>query len=165
MKTFSIQYPANTKYLSQAYSENLVGEKGRTIYYQTPSGSFSVYRSNNNFSSVQIDNDSPRFVTQNIHNSVNDVVDSSKVTVVGGAYNHRCKSVQTILKDGTYKVERYVDGVEVGGYTFKPVDRTFKGIKGFLEKAIVYITTDINGCENAKIAPIARRLIAKIRHF
>ena len=165
MRTFSIQYPADTKYLYETKSENLIGQEGRTIHYTTPNGSFSVYRSQNNYSSVQIDNDSSKFVTQNIRNNVNNVVDSSKVTVVGGSHNHRCKSVQTILKDGTYKVERYIDGVAVSGYEFKPVDRSFKGIKGFLERAIVYITTDINGCENAKIAPIARRLIAKIRHF
>ena len=165
MRTFRIQYPANTKFSYQSTNENLIGEKSTSYYYKTNNGTFTVNKTQYGYSSVQLYNDSPRFVTQNIHNSVNNVVDSSKVTVVGGSYNHRCKSVQTILKDGTYKVERYIDGVAVSGYEFKPVDRSFKGIKGFLERAIVYITTDINGCENAKIAPIARRLIAKIRHF
>jgi hypothetical protein len=165
MKTFGIQYPENTKYLYQSTNENLIGEKSTSFYYKTNNGTFTVSKTPYGYSSMQIHNDSPRFVAQCIHHDVNDTVHSSKVTVVGGAKSHRCKSVQTLFRDGTYKVERYIDGVEVGGYTYKPVDRTFKGLKGFLQKAIVYLTTDINGCEKARIAPSARKLLAKIRHF
>jgi hypothetical protein len=165
MKTFSIQYPANTKFSYQSTNENLIGEKSTSYYYKTNNGTFTVNKTQYGYSSVQLFNDSPRFVTQCIDHEVNDAVRSSKVTVVGGKKSHRCKSVQTVLKDGTYQVERFVDGVAVGGYTYKPVDRSFKGIKGFLQKAIVYLTTDINGCERVKIAPSVRRLLAKIRHF
>lgn len=164
MRTFGIQYPDNCKFVRESYDTNLIGDKTKNIYYKTNDGTFSVTSAKNRYSAVQMSDKTSRFVTQDVRNNVSDDVVSAKVTIVGKK-GHRCKSVQTLLSDGTYKVERFVNGVEVSGYEFKPVDRTFKGIKGFLEKAVVYLTTDINGCEKAKIAPIARKLIAKIRHF
>ena len=163
MKTFEIQYPAKTRYTGQRNTENLMGDKGRTINYSTPNGAFSVHRTEQGMSSVYINNKTGRSVTQDVRGDIGDVF-SAKVTTVSNG-KHSCQSIQTLMKDGTYKVERLIDGMEIGGYEYKPVDRSFKGIKGFLEKAIVYFTTDINGCEKAKIAPIARRVLAKIRHF
>ena len=163
MKTFEIQYPANTKYQSQRNTENLMGNKSRTISYSTPEGAFSVHRTEQNISSIYIDEKTGRSITQDIRNGIGDAFSTKVTTITKGKHNYQ--SVQTLMKDGTYKVERLINGMEVSGYEFKPVDRTFKGVKGFLEKAIVYFTTDINGCEKAKVAPIARKLIAKIRHF
>lgn len=164
MKTFGIQYPDNCKFVRDTREMNLMNEQTKTVYYKTNDGTFSVTSAPNRYSAVQMVDNSNRFVTQEVRNNVGGDILSSKVTIVGKK-GHRCKSVQTLLKDGTYKVERFINGAEVNGYEFKPVDRSFKSVKGFLEKAVVYLSTDINGCEYAKIAPIARRLIAKIRHF
>lgn len=164
MKTFKIQYPANTQYVSQSSEENLLGVKSNTLHYKTPDGTFSIQRSPSSYSSVQMREKSSQFVTQIVRDGVNDDVFSSKVTVVGKG-DHHCKSVQTLLKDGTYKVERFINDIEVGGYEVKPLNRKFTGLKGFLEKTILWFSTDINGCENVKIAPLVNRLLMKIRHF
>lgn len=163
MKTFEIQYPANTRYQNQRNTENLMGDKGRTINYSTPEGAFSVHRTEQGISSVYINKETGRSVTQDVRGDIGDVF-SAKVTTVSKG-KHSCQSVQTLMKDGTYTVERFVDDVSKGGYTYKPESRQFKGLKGFLERAVLWLSTDINGCEKVKVAPIAHRLLAKIRHF
>ena len=163
MKTFEIQYPVNTRYISQRNTENLMGDKGRTINYTTLDGAFSVHRTEHGISSVYINKETGRRVTQDVRNDIGDVFSSKITTIIKD--KHEYQTIQTLKKDGTYEVERFFDGIKKGGYTLIPEDRSFKGIKGFLQKAIVYFTTDINGCENAKIAPIARKLLAKIRHI
>lgn len=164
MKSFGIQYPQNARYVSETVNRDLLGEKTRTVRYTTPNGKFSVTKNPSGYSSLEFSEISDRYITQNVRFNVNDEVSSSKVIEVGRK-GHKCQSVQTILKDGTYTVERYSDDVLKSGYTYKPESRQFKGVKGFLEKAILWLSTDINGCEKANIAPIARKMIMKIRHF
>ena len=163
MKTFEIQYPADTRFQSQRYNKDLMGNKGRTITYTTPEGAFSVHKTEQGYSSMHINKETGRVVTQDISNDIGDVFSSKVTTIIKN--KHECQIIQTLKKDGTYGVERFIDGVKKGGYTLIPEDRSFKGVKGFIQRAIVYLTTDINGCEKAKIAPIVHKLLGKFRHF
>ena len=163
MKTFEIQYPTNTRYINQKNTENLMGDKGSTINYSTTEGAFSVHKTEQGYSSMRINEKTGRIITQDIRNDIGDIFSSKVTTVIKD--KHECQTIQTLKKDGTYQVERFIDGVKKGGYILIPEDRSFKGLKGFLQKTIVYLTTDINGCEKAKIAPTVRKLLTKIRHF
>ncbi len=164
MNNFQIKYPVIYRYNSQYTDTNLVGTKSTTYNYATKNGTFVIHETPGHTSAVMSDLAIGKYVTQDVRYAPTNEVLSSKVTVVGKG-KHNCSSVQAILKDGTYTLERSIDGKKVSSYVMRPEIRTFKGLKGLLEKAVLFVANDRNGCERVKLAPLANKLILKIRHI